>query len=118
MDRPTASFIPYPQVIETTHRGERAWDIFSRLLKDRIIFLGTEVNDDVANIVIAQLGAADALLLLCPSPVELNDAVVDRVFELLFRFQSLILHEVVESQLEVVLYVRVVLDFHLPIVLF
>ena len=55
MDRPTASFIPYPQVIETTHRGERAWDIFSRLLKDRIIFLGTEVNDDVANIVIAQL---------------------------------------------------------------
>jgi ATP-dependent Clp protease protease subunit len=49
------SFIPYPQVIETTHRGERAWDIFSRLLKDRIVFLGTEVNDDVANIVIAQL---------------------------------------------------------------
>ncbi len=49
------SFIPYPQVIETTHRGERSWDIFSRLLKDRIIFLGTEVNDDVANIIIAQL---------------------------------------------------------------
>ncbi len=55
MERPTNSFIPYPQVIETTHRGERAWDIFSRLLKDRIVFLGTEVNDDVANIVIAQL---------------------------------------------------------------
>lgn len=55
MERPTSSFIPYPQVIETTHRGERAWDIFSRLLKDRIVFLGTEVNDDVANIVIAQL---------------------------------------------------------------
>jgi ATP-dependent Clp protease protease subunit len=54
MDR-TMSFIPYPQVIETTHRGERSWDIFSRLLKDRIVFLGTEVNDDVANIVIAQL---------------------------------------------------------------
>ncbi len=51
----TSSFIPYPQVIETTHRGERSWDIFSRLLKDRIVFLGTEVNDDVANIVIAQL---------------------------------------------------------------
>jgi len=55
MERPTNSFIPYPQVIETTHRGERAWDIFSRLLKDRIVFLGTEVNDDVANIVIPQL---------------------------------------------------------------
>lgn len=53
-DQPT-SFIPYPQVVETTHRGERSWDIFSRLLKDRIVFLGTEVNDDVANIVIAQM---------------------------------------------------------------
>ncbi len=49
------AFIPYPQVVETTHRGERAWDIFSRLLKDRIIFLGTEINDDVANIIIAQM---------------------------------------------------------------
>jgi ATP-dependent Clp protease protease subunit len=44
-----------PTVIEQTHRGERGWDIFSRLLKDRIIFLGTAINDDVANIVIAQL---------------------------------------------------------------
>lgn len=51
----TQDFIPYPQVVETTHRGERSWDIFSRLLKDRIVFLGTEVNDDVANIIIAQL---------------------------------------------------------------
>lgn len=49
------AFIPFPQVVETTHRGERSWDIFSRLLKDRIIFLGTEVNDDVANIIIAQM---------------------------------------------------------------
>ncbi len=48
------AFIPYPQVVETTHRGERSWDIFSRLLKDRIVFLGSEVNDDVANIIIAQ----------------------------------------------------------------
>jgi len=54
VDRPRA-FIPYPQVVETTPRGERSWDIFSRLLNDRIIFLGTEINDDVANIVIAQL---------------------------------------------------------------
>ena len=44
-----------PTVIEQTHRGERGWDIFSRLLKDRIIFLGTAVNDDIANIIIAQL---------------------------------------------------------------
>jgi ATP-dependent Clp protease protease subunit len=48
------AFIPFPQVVETTHRGERSWDIYSRLLKDRIVFLGTEVNDDVANIIIAQ----------------------------------------------------------------
>jgi ATP-dependent Clp protease, protease subunit len=46
-------FIPY--VVEQTHRGERGWDIFSRLLKDRIIFLGTPVTDDVANSIIAQL---------------------------------------------------------------
>jgi ATP-dependent Clp protease protease subunit len=44
-----------PTVVEQTHRGERGWDIFSRLLKDRIVFLGTAVDDDVANIVIAQL---------------------------------------------------------------
>ncbi len=44
-----------PTVIEQTHRGERGWDIFSRLLKDRIIFLGTPINDEVANVVIAQL---------------------------------------------------------------
>jgi ATP-dependent Clp protease protease subunit len=53
-ERPMA-FIPYPQVVETTPRGERSWDIFSRLLNDRIVFLGTEINDDVANIIIAQL---------------------------------------------------------------
>ena len=44
-----------PTVIEQTGRGERAYDIYSRLLKDRIIFLGTPINDDVANVVIAQL---------------------------------------------------------------
>jgi len=44
----------YPHVVETTHRGERTWDIFSRLLKDRIVFLGSGVDDDVANIIIAQ----------------------------------------------------------------
>jgi ATP-dependent Clp protease protease subunit len=44
-----------PTVIEQTHRGERGWDIFSRLLKDRIVFLGTPIDDGVANVVIAQL---------------------------------------------------------------
>ncbi|MBP7134455.1 ATP-dependent Clp endopeptidase proteolytic subunit ClpP [Patescibacteria group bacterium] len=44
-----------PTVIEKTTMGERAYDIYSRLLKDRIIMLGSEINDDVANIVVAQL---------------------------------------------------------------
>jgi ATP-dependent Clp protease protease subunit len=44
-----------PTVIEQTHRGERGWDIFSRLLKERIIFLGSGINDEIANVVIAQL---------------------------------------------------------------
>jgi ATP-dependent Clp protease protease subunit len=44
-----------PMVVETTGRGERAYDIYSRLLKDRIIFLGTAIDDHVANLIIAQL---------------------------------------------------------------
>jgi len=47
------NYIPY--VIEQTGRGERSYDIYSRLLKDRIIFLGTEVNDQVANVITAQM---------------------------------------------------------------
>jgi len=47
------SFVP--MVVEQTNRGERAYDIYSRLLKDRIVFLGTGVNDVVANSIIAQL---------------------------------------------------------------
>ncbi len=50
----TRNFI-IPTVIEQTHRGERGWDIFSRLLKDRIVFLGREIDDDLANVIIAQL---------------------------------------------------------------
>ncbi len=53
--KPTSSSILIPTVIEKTHQGERAYDIYSRLLKDRIIFLGTEIDDTVANLVIAQL---------------------------------------------------------------
>ena len=44
-----------PMVVESTNRGERAYDIYSRLLKDRIILLGSEIDDDVANAVVAQL---------------------------------------------------------------
>lgn len=52
------SFVPsslVPMVIETTGRGERAYDIFSLLLKNRIVFLGTPINDQVANLIVAQL---------------------------------------------------------------
>ena len=49
------STLHVPYVIERNSRGERTYDVFSRLLMDRIVFLGTEVNDDVANILIAQL---------------------------------------------------------------
>ena len=52
MDDPYALI---PMVIETTGRGERAYDIFSLLLKERIIFLGTPINDQVANLIVAQL---------------------------------------------------------------
>ena len=44
-----------PMVIEQTHRGERAYDIYSRLLKDRIIFMGSPVTDELANVIIAQM---------------------------------------------------------------
>ncbi len=44
-----------PMVVEQTARGERAYDIYSRLLKDRIIFIGTPIDDDIANLVVAQL---------------------------------------------------------------
>jgi ATP-dependent Clp protease protease subunit len=49
-----------PMVVEQTGRGERAYDIFSRLLKDRIIFIGTPIDDQVANLVIAQMLFLDA----------------------------------------------------------
>lgn len=49
------SYLPLPYVYERDGRNERAWDIYSRLLRDRIIFLGTPINDYVANAVIAQM---------------------------------------------------------------
>src|SRR5690606_5359057 len=50
--RPSANFV-IPTVVESTHRGEREWNIFSRLLKHRIVFLGTQVDDFVATTIIA-----------------------------------------------------------------
>lgn len=44
-----------PTVVEQTHRGERGWDVYSRLLKDRIVFIGTAIDESVANVVVAQL---------------------------------------------------------------
>jgi len=44
-----------PMVVEQTSRGERAFDIYSRLLKDNIIFLGTPIDDQIANLIVAQL---------------------------------------------------------------
>ena len=49
-----------PTVIESSSRGERSFDIFSRLLRERIIFLGTEINDEVANAIVAQLLLLDS----------------------------------------------------------
>ncbi len=51
----TQGYIPIPYVIEKTGRGERTYDIYSRLLEDRIVFIGTPIDDTVANVVIAQL---------------------------------------------------------------
>ena len=55
LDSPQMNYIPNPIVVEQTPRGERQYDIYSRLLLDRIVFLGTEVNDTVANLLVAQL---------------------------------------------------------------
>ena len=52
---PSSAYYPIPTVIEKTGRGEQAYDIYSRLLKDRIVFIGTPIDDHVANAVIAQL---------------------------------------------------------------
>src|SRR3982074_2224399 len=53
IQRPASYLVP--MVVENTGRGERAFDIYSRLLKDRIVFIGTPVDDQIANLVIAQL---------------------------------------------------------------
>ncbi len=57
---PTTATVYPPYIIERSSRGEKSYDVFSRLLMDRIVFLGAPINDDVANIVIAQLLFLDA----------------------------------------------------------
>jgi ATP-dependent Clp protease, protease subunit len=59
-DEQEAGAVLIPTVIESTPRGERAYDIYSRLLRERIIFLGTAIDDQVANLVVAQLLLLDA----------------------------------------------------------
>ncbi len=58
IERAALRFVP--TVVEHTARGERGWDVYSRLLKDRIIFVGSEIDDEVANLLIAQLLLLDA----------------------------------------------------------
>lgn len=55
MNKNTKNYIPMPYVIEQTSKGERSYDIFSRLLNDRIIFLADQVTDDLASVVVAEL---------------------------------------------------------------
>src|SRR4030065_2595603 len=55
MERNEPSMTLVPMVVEQTNRGERAYDIYSRLLRDNIIFIGTPIDDNVANVVTAQL---------------------------------------------------------------
>jgi len=59
MDKPKMQTL-IPMVVEQTGRGERAYDIYSRLLKDRIVFIGTPIDDNIANLVVAQLLFLDA----------------------------------------------------------
>jgi ATP-dependent Clp protease, protease subunit len=47
--------IPQPFLVESTHRGDRTWDVYSRLLRDRIVFLGTPIDDQAANLIVGQL---------------------------------------------------------------
>ena len=58
IERAALRFVP--TVVEHTARGERGWDVYSRLLKDRIIFVGSAIDDEVANLLIAQLLLLDA----------------------------------------------------------
>ena len=84
-----------PMVVEQTSRGERAYDIYSRLLKENIIFLGTPIDDNVANLVIAQmlfLAAEDPERDISLSSADLMaerfDSMVRRSFSALSRSSS------------------------------
>lgn len=78
------SLVPY--VIEQTSRGERSYDIYSKLLKDRIIFLGEEVTDSIANLIVAQL-----LFLESEDPIKISSYIlIVLVVLLLLALQSTI----------------------------
>ena len=80
-----------PTVIETTNRGERAYDIYSRLLKDRIIMLGSAIDDNVANSIVSQLlflQAQDS-----EKDIYLYYTVVVSLLDLQFMIQSNILNQ-------------------------
>ncbi len=64
-----------PYVIEQSARGERGFDIFSRLLRDRIIFLGSEVNDEVGEIIVADLSTETVQELVAPDLVGVRQLI-------------------------------------------
>ena len=79
---PSATLYP-PYIIERSSRGEKTYDVFSRLLMDRIVFLGAPINDDVANIVIAQLLFLDSdnperdIYMYINSPMTILDHIAE-----------------------------------------
>src|SRR4051794_32491632 len=67
-----------PMVVEQTSRGERAFDIYSRLLNERIVFLGTPVDDQIANLIVAQLGHDQVGDLVVDGRPQEDDALVEQ----------------------------------------
>ena len=86
-----------PTVIETTNRGERAYDIYSRLLKDRIIMLGSAIDDNVANSIVSQLLFLQAQDLRKTSIYILILQVVVSLLDLQFMIQSNILNQMYKT---------------------
>ena len=82
-----------PTVIETTNRGERAYDIYSRLLKDRIIMLGSAIDDNVANSIVSQLLFLQAQDSEKDIYLYINSQVVVSLLDLQFMIQSNILNQ-------------------------
>lgn len=97
-----------PTVIESSSRGEKSFDIFSRLLRERIIFLGTEIDDDVANSVVAQLLLLDSenpekdIMLYINSPggvITAGMAIYDTMNLLKLMFRQSVLEKLLQWEL-------------------